>query len=192
MTTITTQIGLALAVALAGLGGAGRTQEVSEEAVTSGAREELVLPQIDTPAPPPMTEDEAAAQQPTPDAPGPSSVSDLTPPDMSAPRAASEYRTCPDREERPVWAENLEGTEVVRSLLLSEIYKARSYEQIVATGDCSCAVKAPSWDAAEAEYQENYAALDLRAAREARGEFQRLSGSFHQEARRICRTQGNW
>ena len=58
--------------------------------------------------------------------------------------------------------------------------------------DCSCAVKAPAWDATEAEYQENYAALDLGAVREARGEFQRLSGSLHNEARRICRAQSNW
>lgn len=117
---------------------------------------------------------------------------DFTPPDMSMPRSEREYRTCPDREARPEWAENLEGWEVGRSLLLSEIYKARSYEQIVATGDCSCANKAPPWDAAEAEYQEDYAALDLSAMREARGEFQRLSGSLHQDARRICREQGNW
>lgn len=117
---------------------------------------------------------------------------DLTPPDMSAQRSAREYRTCPDREARPEWAENLEGQEVGRSLLLSEIYKARSYEQIVATGDCSCATKAPPWDTAEAEYQENYAALDLAAVDAAWGEFLRLSGSFHHDARRICRAQGNW
>ncbi|MFC5567104.1 hypothetical protein ACFPOC_11870 [Rubellimicrobium aerolatum] len=190
MRNTTTRIGLTLALALVGLGGAGRAQEVSGEPPTSEATPELIAPEIDGPALPSMTEE--AAQEPTPGAAGSSAFNDLTPPDMSAPRSASEYRTCPDREERPAWAEKLEGREAVRSLLLSEIYRARSYEQIVATGDCSCAVKAPSWAAAEAEYQENYAALDLVAVREARGEFQRLSGSFHHEARRICRAQGNW
>ena len=187
MMTTTTRIGLTLAVALA-TAGAGLAQEALEEPAPAEPAPELITPEIDAPAPPPMTEAEAAAQ----DAEGASDSMNLTPPNMRAPRSASEYRTCPDREERPAWAEDLGVKEVIRSLLLSEIYKARSYEQIVATGDCSCAVKAPSWDAADAEYQENYAALDLGAVREARGEFQRLSGSLHNEARRICRVQGNW
>lgn len=192
MTNTTMQIGFALAMALAALGGTALAQDGSEEPLPSQATEELVFPQIDGPATPPLTEAEAAAQAPILDLEGASGGSGLTPPNMSAPRAVGEYRTCPDREERPAWAENLDGREVVRSLLLSEIYKARSYEQIVATGDCSCAVKTPSWNAAEAEYQENFAALDLAAADRAWGEFQRLSGSLHNDARRICRAQGNW
>lgn len=190
MTNTATRISLALA--LAGFGAAGLAQDASDKPVPPGVGEELVFPQIDGPAAPPVTEDEAVAQEPTPDAGEGSGVGDLTAPDLSAPRAASEYRTCPDREERPAWAENLDVKEAGRSLLLSEIYKARSYEQVVATGDCSCAIKFPSWDAAEAEYQENYAALDLAAVDRAWGEFQRLSGSLHNEARRICRAQGNW
>ena len=192
MTNTTTRISLALAVALTGLGAAGLAQDASDKPVPPGAGEQLVFPQIDAPAAPPMTEDEAAAQEPTTDAGGASDVLDLTRSDMSAPRSERAHQTCPDREERPAWAEDLGVKEVIRSLLLSEIYKARSYEHIVASGDCFCAVKAPSWDAADAEYQENYAALDLGAVRDARGEFQRLSGNLHSEARRICRAQGNW
>ena len=151
MTNTMARIGCALAVVLAGLGGAGLAQDSAAD-----------------------------------------NFNDLTPPDMSVPRSEREYRTCPDREPRPEWAENLEDWEVGRSLLLSEIHKARSYEQIVATDDCSCANRAPPWDAAEAEYQEDYAALDLGGVTEARGEFQRLSGSLYRDARRICREQGNW
>jgi hypothetical protein len=117
---------------------------------------------------------------------------DLTPPDMSVPRSEREYRTCSDREPRPAWIEELRGWDSIRGLVVSEIYQARSYERIVATGDCSCINKAPPWDAAEAEYQANYAALDNTGLREIRQEFQLLSGSLHQDARRICREQGNW
>ena len=151
MRTTTARIGLTLAVALTGLGGAGLAQ--------NSATNDFM---------------------------------DLTPPDISAPRSAPEYRTCPDREARPEWAENLEGWEVARSLLLSDIYKARTYEAIVATGDCSCAVKAPPWDAVEAEYLEDYAALDLGAVQGAGSDFGRLARGLYRDVRRICREQGNW
>lgn len=150
MKSTSTWTGLALAAALAGLGGAAPAQDAGNDAL------------------------------------------DLTPPDLSAPASDQEYRTCPDREPRPSWIDELKGFKAVRALLVSEIYTARTFEAIVATGDCSCAVKAPPWDAAEAEYQETYAALDRSAVGDALGEFQSLSGSLHQDARRICREQGNW
>lgn len=149
--TTRTGLGLALAVVVAGLGGAARAQEA---------------PDID--------------------------LNDLTPPDLGAPRSEREYRTCPDREDPPAWTENLEGWETGRSALLSEIYEARTYEAIVATSDCSCAVKAPPWDEADAEYQENYGALDLAQVAEVRRDFSRLSRTLYQDVRRICREQGNW
>ena len=117
---------------------------------------------------------------------------DLTPPDLSAPRGEREYRTCPDREERPAWLEGLKGYDAERGLLLMSIYEARTYEAIVSTGDCSCLVKAPPWDAAEAEYQDDYAALDLPAVDEAEDDFSRLARSLYRDVRRICREQGNW
>lgn len=190
MTNTTTRIGLTLALALVGLGGAGRAQEVSGEPPTSEATPELIAPEIDAPALPSMTEE--AAQEPTSGAAGSSAFNDLTPPDMSAPRSASEYRTCPDREERPEWLETLDPREADRGLLLMRIYEARNYERIVTTGDCSCAVKAPSWEAAEAEYQEKYAALDLQAQDRAENEFREIVDQFRREARRICQAQGNW
>lgn len=152
MKSTRTRVGLALAVALAGLWSAAWAQDVS-------AADDTL---------------------------------DLIPPDMSTPASEQEYRTCPDREPRPAWIDELKGFKAVRALLVSEIYKARTYEAIIATGDCSCAVKAPPWDAAEAEYLEAYAALDRSAVGDALGEFQRLSGSLHQDARRICTEQGNW
>ncbi len=148
MSDIGRRLGLALALALAGLGSAARAQDTADDAL------------------------------------------DLTPPDLSA--LEGEYRTCPDREPRPAWLDELRGFKAVRALLVSEIYKARTYEAIVATGDCSCAVKAPPWDAAEAEYLQTYASLDRSAVGDALGEFQSLSGSLYQDARRICREQGNW
>ncbi|TNC66271.1 hypothetical protein [Rubellimicrobium roseum] len=117
---------------------------------------------------------------------------DLTPPDMSASRDDREYRVCPDREPRPEWVGNLGVRESYRGVLLMRIYEARSYEAIVATGDCSCANRAPSWDAAEAEYQENYAQLDPQAQQRATSEFRRLKNDFQRDARSICEAQGNW
>lgn len=126
---------------------------------------------------------------PSTDATTPDRFRDLTPPEVTG---ESEPLVCPDRPPRPAWAENLDGWEVQRSLLLSAIYEARSYEAIVATGDCSCANRAPSWDVADAEYQENYAALDLQAQTDAESEFRRLKNDLRREARAICREQGNW
>ena len=126
---------------------------------------------------------------PSTDATTPDTFRDLTPPEVTG---ESEPLVCPDRPPRPAWAENLDGWEVQRSLLLTRIYEARSYEAIVTTGDCSCANRAPSWEAADAEYQENYAALDLQAQDKAEDEFRQLRRSFEREARAICREQGNW
>ncbi len=117
---------------------------------------------------------------------------DLTPPDMSAPRSEREFRTCPDRELPPPWIDELEAWEVFRGGLVQDIYEARTYEAIAATGDCSCAVKAPPWNAAEAEYQEDYAALDLGAVQDASSDFGRITRSLYRDVRRICREQGNW
>lgn len=117
---------------------------------------------------------------------------DLTPPDMSAPRQEQEYRVCPDREPRPEWAEDLEVREAYKGVLLRAIYEARSYEAIVSTGDCSCANRAPSWDAAAAEYQEDFAHLDPQAQRGATRDFQSLKGDLRGEAKAICEAQGNW
>lgn len=150
MRSTRTWAGLALAAALAGLGGAAPAQEASADAL------------------------------------------DLTPPDLSTPQSEEEYRTCPDREPRPAWVDELEGREVFRAALVSDIYKARSYEAIVATDDCSCTTKAPPWDTAEAEYQKDYAALDLGAVQDASTDFNRLSRSLYRDVRRICREQGNW
>ena len=107
----------------------------------------LVAPALAQDAPPP---NEAATSAPA----ASGGFADLSPPDLAA---SPEAGACPDRPPRPEWAENLQGWEVQRSLLLSAIYEARSYEVIVATGDCSCANRAPSWDAADAEYQADYA-----------------------------------
>ena len=178
-----------LALGLSGLGAsplmAQETPELPPNAERVG---DLIVPRINAPAEPPMTEEEAAALGDQ----GSPGFNDLMPPDMSAPRSSRTYRTCPDREPQPAWIEEVEGWEAVRGGLVQEMYKARSYEQIVATGDCSCAVKAPSWDAVEAEYQADYAPLDLGGVSDALTDFQMLSSSLRRDARRICQEQGNW
>ncbi|MBP1806990.1 hypothetical protein [Rubellimicrobium aerolatum] len=160
MTTTTTRIGLALAVALAGFGEAGWAQEAPEEPATSEAAE-------------------------------PSEVPDLTVPDLSA-DAPRTYRTCPDRPPRPDWLESLSVRDSYKGVLLMSIYEARAYESIVASGDCSCSNKAPSWDAAMTEYQGDYAELDYEAQSEATSEFVDLKNSLRQQTRAICQKQGNW
>ena len=119
-------------------------------------------------------------------------ANDFTLPDMSAPEAEREYDVCPDREPRPEWVENLDVRDSYKGVLLMQIYEARTYEAIVATGDCSCANRAPPWDAADAEYQENYALLDPQTQQRTTGEFQSLRGSLRRDAKMICEAQGNW
>ncbi len=119
-------------------------------------------------------------------------ANDFTLPDMSAPEAEREYDVCPDREPQPQWAQNLDTRDSYKGVLLMQIYEARSYEAIVATGDCSCANRAPSWATADAEYQANFAMLDPQAHRSATREFQTLRGSLRRDAKAICEAQGNW
>jgi hypothetical protein len=117
---------------------------------------------------------------------------DFTMPDMSAPEAEREYDVCPDREPRPEWAQNLDVHDSYKDVLLMRIYEARSYEAIVTTGDCSCANRVPSWDLANAEYQENFALLDPQAQRSATRKYRRLKDDHYSDARAICEAQGNW
>lgn len=142
----------------------------------------LVAPALGQDAP---TSDEATTPAPV----GSDGFADLSPPDLAV---SPEAGVCPDRPPRPEWAEDLKASEVLRSLLLTRIYEARSYEVILETGDCSCANRAPSWDAADAEYQAEYAGLDLQAQDEAEDNFRRLRNSLEREARALCREQGNW
>ncbi len=121
-----------------------------------------------------------------------SDFNDLTLPDMSAPEAEREYDVCPDREPRPQWVDRLNVHDSYKGVLLMRIYEARSFETIVASGDCSCTNRAPPWDAADAEYQANFALLDPQAQQRATGEFQTLRGSLRREAKAICEAQGNW
>lgn len=119
-------------------------------------------------------------------------ATDMTPPDLGVPRGERAVRTCPDREPRPAWTEALDGWEVERARLLTAIHELRAFETILGSGDCSCAVKAPPWDAAEAEYLDTYAALDIQAVREARVALDATARGLRPEVRRICLAQSNW
>ena len=117
---------------------------------------------------------------------------DLTVPDLGAPREDREYDVCPDREPRPAWLETLGVADSYKGILLMRIYEARSYEAIVTTGDCSCANRAPPWDAAEAEYRDDFASLDPEGQQRATSDFRQLKDRFYRDARAVCREQGNW
>jgi hypothetical protein len=82
--------------------------------------------------------------------------------------------------------------EAYKAVTLQKLYELRTWEAILQTGDCGCSTRFPSWESADAEYQEKYGHLpqadQTQARLSIRGEQRQLAPNV--EA--ICREQGNW
>lgn len=116
----------------------------------------------------------------------------ITWPDLGKPDAPEAVQASADDcspQPEPAWFEPLES---VRVLLLRDLYEARTYEGIIAAGDCPCALRKPAWDAIEAEYLADYASADLRVVEGAWDDFRRTAARLRPDARSICRPQGTW
>ena len=132
-----------------------------------------------------LMERAAAAQE----AGGENDFMDLTMPDLGEPRAARPGADACAPQPEPAWYEELNTD---RRLLVRELYEARSYEAIIAAGDCPCELRKPSWAAVEAEYQADYAAANADVVDEADAEFRRLAARLRRDARAVCEPQGTW
>lgn len=106
---------------------------------------------------------------------------DLTLPDMSDPAARSE--TCASHRVEnptPAWTFGLSVREGYRALLLQQIYRALAAEAVVEAQSCTCETRYPSWNAADAIYQDNYHGLDMF-------EHQRIGRDYNQQYNRFRR-----
>ena len=99
---------------------------------------------------------------------------------------------CPDRPPEPDWMQNISLQDAFQRVLVQDIYRAQNIERIVATGSCSCAVRFPAWDAAEAAFQESHASADRWEMLQASDRYNRRANALRLEAKAICKAAGNW
>ena len=99
---------------------------------------------------------------------------------------------CPDRPAEPVWMQEIPLRQAYRRVLVQDIYRAQNLEQVVEIGNCDCATRFPSWDAAEAVFRESYANNERWELLQASDAYNRRANAARPEAQAICDAAGNW
>jgi hypothetical protein len=112
--------------------------------------------------------------------------------DLSVTMSPQQYRICNDRPERPTWMDEVHPRESYKALTLMRLYELRSWEAIKASGDCGCDVRFPSWDAASAEYEEQFAISAQAGHTQARLALRDQQNQIAREVQAICEAQSNW
>lgn len=80
---------------------------------------------------------------------------DFTMPDLSKPKVGQEVtRHGCVKPDRPQWEIDLPRGEAQKSLLLTALYDAARYQAIIENNSCPCETEYPSWDEADAQYQQ--------------------------------------
>ena len=99
---------------------------------------------------------------------------------------------CPDRPAEPVWMQEIPLRQAYQRVLVQDIYRAQNLEQVVEIGNCDCATRFPSWDAAEAVFRESYANNERWELLQASDAYNRRANAARPEAQAICDAAGNW
>jgi hypothetical protein len=99
---------------------------------------------------------------------------------------------CPDRPAEPVWMQEIPLRQAYQRVLVQDIYRAQNLERVVEIGNCDCATRFPSWDAAEAVFRESYASDERWEMLEASEGYNRRANSARTAAKAICDAAGNW
>jgi hypothetical protein len=102
------------------------------------------------------------------------------------------FDVCPDRPAEPNWMQEIPLRQAYQRVLVQDIYRAQNLERIVEIGNCDCATRFPSWDAAEAVFRELYASDERWEMLEASDAYNRRANDVRLEAKAICETAGNW
>lgn len=102
------------------------------------------------------------------------------------------FDVCPDRPAEPVWMQQIPLRQVYHRVLVQDIYRAQNLEQVVEIGNCDCATRFPSWDAAEAVFRESYANNERWELLQASDAYNRRANAARPEAQAICDAAGNW
>ena len=102
------------------------------------------------------------------------------------------FDVCPDRPAEPVWMQEIPLRQAYQRVLVQDIYRAQNLEQVVEIGNCDCATRFPSWDAAEAVFRESYANNERWELLQASDAYNRRANAARPEAQAICDAAGNW
>jgi len=106
---------------------------------------------------------------------------------------STETGVCPNRPPSPLIVENMDVRDAHRATLIQRMYSAGSLSSIVETGNCDCETRFPSWEPAVEYYLENYAMLENRHEIQSRtSHYRRVINDSRDQAREVCRGQGNW
>ena len=102
------------------------------------------------------------------------------------------FNVCPDRPAEPVWMQEIPLRQAYQRVLVQDIYRAQNLERVVEIGNCDCATRFPSWDAAEAMFRESYASDERWEMLEASEGYNRRANAARTAAKAICDAAGNW
>ncbi len=102
------------------------------------------------------------------------------------------FDVCPDRPAEPVWMQEIPLRKAYQRVLVQDIYRAQNLERVVEIGNCDCATRFPSWDAAEAVFRESYASDERWEMLEASDAYNRRANAARTAAKAICDAAGNW
>ena len=99
---------------------------------------------------------------------------------------------CPDRPAEPLWMQEIPLRQAYQRVLVQDIYRAQNLERVVEIGNCDCATRFPSWDAAEAVFHESYTSDERWEMLQASDAYNRRANAARPEAQAICDVAGNW
>ena len=102
------------------------------------------------------------------------------------------FDVCQDRPAEPVWMQEIPLRQAYQRVLVQDIYRAQNLERVVEIGNCDCATRFPSWDAAEAVFRESYASDERWEMLEASDGYNRRANAARTAAKAICEAAGNW
>ena len=102
------------------------------------------------------------------------------------------FDVCPDRPAEPVWMQAIPLRQAYQRVLVQDIYRAQNLERVVEIGNCDCATRFPSWDAAEAVFRERHASDERWEMLRASDAYNRRANAARPEAQAICDAAGNW
>ncbi|MEO1949827.1 hypothetical protein [Thioclava sp.] len=112
---------------------------------------------------------------------------DFTMPDLSKPKEEQDVtRHGCVKPDQPQWANDLPRSEAQKSLLLTALYDAARYQAIIENNSCPCETEYPSWDEADAQYQQIAQGKDNAEIVKLKRQVMRQVMDFQFEALTIC------
>ncbi|WP_299048688.1 hypothetical protein [uncultured Tateyamaria sp.] len=99
---------------------------------------------------------------------------------------------CPDRPEEPQWMQEIALRDAYQRVLVQDIYRAQSLARVVETGDCACQTLFPPWDAAVADFNEQFTTSERWEMLDASSAYGREANALRPQAMAICEAVGNW